>query len=41
LCQYNTIASFCQQRILETELGEAMNDKNIYLKRDRVTQLIL
>jgi hypothetical protein len=26
---------------LETELGEALNDKEIYLKSDRGTQLIL
>jgi len=32
---------FVSKNILETELGEALNDKDIYLKRDRGTQLIL
>jgi len=52
LYQYNTIApfAFCVSttpslhfvsKSLETELGEALNDKDIYLKRDRVTQLVL
>jgi len=32
---------FVSKHFLETELGEALNDKDIYLKSDRGTQLIL
>jgi len=32
---------FVSKTFLETELGEALNDKEIYLKSDRGTQLIL
>jgi len=32
---------FVSKNVLETELGEALNDKEIYLKSDRGTQLVL
>ena len=32
---------FVSKFILETELGEALNDKEIHLKSDRGTQLVL
>jgi hypothetical protein len=32
---------FVIKNFLETELGEALNDKEIYLKSDRGTQLVL
>jgi hypothetical protein len=32
---------FVCKNVLETELGEALNDKEIYLKSDRGTQLVL
>jgi len=31
---------FVSKNVLETELGEALNDKEIYLKSDRGTQLV-
>ena len=39
-CQYKTIVPFCQQKFLETELGEVLNGKEIYLNSDRGTQLV-
>ena len=41
LCQYNTIVPFCQQKVFENGTCEALNDKDIYLKSDRWTQLVL
>jgi len=32
---------FVSKGVLETGLGEALNDKEIYLKSDRGTQLVL
>ena len=32
---------FISYKFLETELGETLNDKEIYLKNDRGTQLVL
>jgi len=32
---------FVSKNVLETELGEALNDKETYLKSDRGTQLVL
>jgi hypothetical protein len=32
---------FVSKKFLEMELGEALNDKEIYLKSDRGTQLVL
>ena len=32
---------FVSKNVLETELGEALNDKEIYLKSARGTQLVL
>ena len=32
---------FVSKNISETELGEALNDREIYLKSDRRTQLVL
>jgi len=32
---------FVSKNFLEMELGEALNDKDIYLKSDRWTQLVL
>jgi len=32
---------FVSKQFLETELGEALNDKETYLKSDRWTQLVL
>jgi hypothetical protein len=31
---------FVRKNVLETELGEALNDKKLYLKSDRGTQLV-
>jgi len=39
LCQYNTIVPFCQQKFSGNGTWEALNDKEIYLKSDRGTQL--
>jgi hypothetical protein len=41
LCYYNMSFHFVSKTFLETELWEALNDKEIYLKSDRGTQLIL
>jgi hypothetical protein len=38
--EYNTIVPYCLQDFLETVL-EALNDKNIYLKSDSGTPLVL
>jgi hypothetical protein len=40
LCQYNTIVPFCQQKVFGNGTWEALNDKEIYLKSDRGTQLV-
>ena len=40
LCQYNNIVPFCQQNVYENGTWEALNDKDIYLKSDRGTQLV-
>jgi hypothetical protein len=42
-CCVSTSSSFhfVSKHFLETELGEALNDKENYLKSDRATQLVL
>jgi len=37
----STSFHFVSKNVLETEFGEALNDKDIYLKSDCGTQLVL